>query len=473
MSEEIDPLDLGYEKIGNEYFLIYKEQNILCARGIHKISHYSSYLLDLLIQGFVRHGALILTDDFSLKICGNEPSRDDEDYEKKQISLYYLMISDQKHLIEKEPLCPKFPLDLLFDLSLITTCNGPPLEIGQAGLLSTFWSVLQDQIGNDSFGDLHNYALGWYYYNSGFVEIPLGEGVTYDDLSKSQRQKIREDWLKDGPGDLIPPDDFIKKDFAVFFKDKFDGLTTEVKTGLLFLCNLTDYQTILLPLALIKGWLSVSEFVGALSAVGDAMLYRYGSTSESTPEGHMRMYDFGENRANKVLEYISASNRGRPENQEGSRAHAVNDLINMGESKRLEFKSTFRFCLKKKSHQQFISDIIVKSVCAFLNTDSGGTLLVGVADDGKILGLDNDNFKNDDDCQLFFKNRVTSNLGADIIPFVELEITNLKGKSIAVIKIKKATTPIYFKNVFYVRNGPSSDPLDLPDAVNYIREHFD
>jgi len=42
-----------------------------------------------------------------------------------------------------------------------------------------------------------------------------------------------------------------------------------------------------------------------------------------------------------------------------------------------------------------------------------------------------------------------------------------------VIKINKATTPIYFKNVFYVRNGPSSDPLDLPDAVNYIIEHFE
>jgi len=147
--------------------------------------------------------------------------------------------------------------------------------------------------------------------------------------------------------------------------------------------------------------------------------------------------------------------------------------ISEGESKKLEFKSTFRFCLKKKSHQHFISDIIIKSVCAFLNTDSGGTLLIGVADDGEILGLENDNFKSDDDCQLFFKNKVTSNLGTEIIPFVDFVIKKIKGKSIAEVKMKKSTKPIYFKNVFYVRNGPSSDPLTLPDAVNYIKDHFD
>ncbi len=469
MSEEIDPLDLGCKKVGNDYLLVYGEKNILCERGIYKVAHHSVFLLNLLRQDLVRHGALKLTEKNSLKLLDGEESEIDGN----QISTFYLMFSDQKHVIETGELFPQFPLDLLFDKCLFSTCNGPPLETEQNRLLGAIWSVLNEKVGEDAVCDLRDYAIAWYYYNSGFIEVDVEEGITYEDLSKSEWRKIREDWLESGPGDLISPSDFVKKDFAIYFRKIFDELTSEEKTGLYYLCNLSGYTTTLVPLALIKGWFTVSQFSNTLTGVGGFILDRYGSSSESSLKEHRRMFDVCESTGNQILTYIVESKKGLPENIEGSNAHTVKQLIKAGESKKIEFKSTFRFCLKKKSHQHFVSDSIVKSVCAFLNTDLGGTLLVGVSDDGKILGLDNDNFKNDDDCQLFFKNKVTSNLGADIIPFVELEITNLKGKSIAVIKIKKATTPIYFKNVFYVRNGPSSDPLDLPDAVNYIREHFD
>jgi len=67
----------------------------------------------------------------------------------------------------------------------------------------------------------------------------------------------------------------------------------------------------------------------------------------------------------------------------------LKQIIEKGENRNLEFKSTFRYCLQKKTAQQYIEFEILKTIAAFANTD-GGTLLIGVADDGEVLGLEKD-----------------------------------------------------------------------------------
>jgi len=68
---------------------------------------------------------------------------------------------------------------------------------------------------------------------------------------------------------------------------------------------------------------------------------------------------------------------------------SIEDLIEEGESDELEFKSSLRWdvcdgCVNKK-----LEEVIIKTVAAFTNSD-GGTLLIGVDDDGNVLGLEND-----------------------------------------------------------------------------------
>ena len=66
------------------------------------------------------------------------------------------------------------------------------------------------------------------------------------------------------------------------------------------------------------------------------------------------------------------------------------ELIKRGESKTLEFKSTLRWNLKEnRQDDKFITHAVLKTVAAFLNTD-GGDLLIGVADDGAIVGIEAD-----------------------------------------------------------------------------------
>jgi hypothetical protein len=55
----------------------------------------------------------------------------------------------------------------------------------------------------------------------------------------------------------------------------------------------------------------------------------------------------------------------------------------------VEFKSSARWDVKNGKPEKFIERIIVKTVAALLNTQ-GGTLVIGVEDDGKVYGLTED-----------------------------------------------------------------------------------
>ncbi len=68
---------------------------------------------------------------------------------------------------------------------------------------------------------------------------------------------------------------------------------------------------------------------------------------------------------------------------------SLEDLIAEGESDELEFKSTLRWDLKEGAINKKLEEVIIKTVAAFANS-AGGTLLIGVADDGDILGLESD-----------------------------------------------------------------------------------
>ena len=68
---------------------------------------------------------------------------------------------------------------------------------------------------------------------------------------------------------------------------------------------------------------------------------------------------------------------------------SIEDLILEGESGELEFKSTLRWDTKEGALNKKLEEVIIKTVAAFANSQ-GGTLLIGVADNGEVLGLDAD-----------------------------------------------------------------------------------
>ena len=61
-----------------------------------------------------------------------------------------------------------------------------------------------------------------------------------------------------------------------------------------------------------------------------------------------------------------------------------------GETRFREYKSTMRWDVKKGEKAAYLEDSVVKTVAGFSNSRYGGTLLVGVTDDGRIYGLEPD-----------------------------------------------------------------------------------
>jgi len=161
---------------------------------------------------------------------------------------------------------------------------------------------------------------------------------------------------------------------------------------------------------------------------------------------------------------------------------ATDSLINHikhGETALLEFKSSLRFNIRANKYDRDIENSVLKTIVAFCNT-KGGELLIGVADDKGIVGIEHDGFPNDDRFQLHFRNLLMDRIVPSVAEFVEFSMVTIDGKVICHVVCKQSRRQeIWLKpdrNVpeqFFVRFGPSSTELQPREALAYIREHFE
>lgn len=106
-----------------------------------------------------------------------------------------------------------------------------------------------------------------------------------------------------------------------------------------------------------------------------------------------------------------------------------------------------------------------------MNSD-GGILLIGVADDGRILGTAGDQFENEDKCRLHFKNLLNTHIGAEFTRFIHLKIVALQEKTILIVECERVRRPVFLsigkQEDFYIRSGPSSMKLSMSQMVKYL-----
>jgi predicted HTH transcriptional regulator len=157
-------------------------------------------------------------------------------------------------------------------------------------------------------------------------------------------------------------------------------------------------------------------------------------------------------------------------------AEDLRELIASGEGTHLEFKSTMRMNLYSKVMGREIEMAWLKAVAAFLNSE-GGILLLGVSDDGTVLGLDADKFENEDKCRLHFKNLLNHHIGAEYARFVRFELYNLDDLRVGAVECERSDMPAFLhddksREMFIIRNGPSNIELSISRALRYIRSRF-
>ncbi|MBC18106.1 MAG: hypothetical protein CL942_13765 [Desulfovibrio sp.] len=151
----------------------------------------------------------------------------------------------------------------------------------------------------------------------------------------------------------------------------------------------------------------------------------------------------------------------------------VLQLIAVGEGRELEFKQTLRFNLKSGKNGKEIEHACMKSVAGFMNS-GGGTLLVGVNDEGDITGFEEDNFKSEDKALLHFNNLVNQYIGTEFSRFLDTVIIEVNQKKILRAYCLPANTPAILKNgnseEVYVRSGPASRQLSFSQFYEWLQE---
>lgn len=158
---------------------------------------------------------------------------------------------------------------------------------------------------------------------------------------------------------------------------------------------------------------------------------------------------------------------------------SIEEVIKLGESATLEFKSTLRWDIDNNKPNKGLQKSVLKTIVAFLNSE-GGTLVIGVEDDGNVFGLENDlkqTKKSKDGFSNLLATLVTDYVGPEFSPFINMRFEVLDGKDICVVDVEKASVPSYLRegqsSEFYTRFGPTSRRLDPEETVAYINISWD
>lgn len=190
-------------------------------------------------------------------------------------------------------------------------------------------------------------------------------------------------------------------------------------------------------------------------------------------------------RRTELASHLNAFLEGITETKAPEAPITLEEMIAEGEGDELEFKSSLRWDFKEQSPNKKLEEVILKTIAAFAN-GQGGTLLIGVDDDGKILGLEGDYHAlggaNRDKFELHLRNLLNGNLGmAFVTSKIKVSFPSIGESEICQVDIQPSTKPLVIsvkdkngqsQEKFYVRSGNSSQELSLNEMQAYLSERF-
>lgn len=166
----------------------------------------------------------------------------------------------------------------------------------------------------------------------------------------------------------------------------------------------------------------------------------------------------------------------------------VKILVEINETKEIEFKQFFFLKEQdvynpsgKVERSEEEQTKVIKNIASFLNTD-GGTLLLGVSDSGKLVGIDREmsalNLQKIEKYLKDLENKVTNLLGDSISKLVRLSSVIIDDKNIVIVDCITSPEPVFMKGEnnkyqdFYIRRSSESEALYGYELLKYIEMHF-
>jgi hypothetical protein len=153
------------------------------------------------------------------------------------------------------------------------------------------------------------------------------------------------------------------------------------------------------------------------------------------------------------------------------------ELLTAGEGERLEHKSTARWNTRSGAKDTRIEDEVVVTVAGFMNA-TGGTLLLGVADDGSVHGLADDYAvvpgRDRDGFELWLRTLLGERLGRSVTSDIGVTFADVNGRDVCRVDVAPAERPVFVgatgggrRADFHLRVGNATRLLLTDEVLDY------
>lgn len=150
----------------------------------------------------------------------------------------------------------------------------------------------------------------------------------------------------------------------------------------------------------------------------------------------------------------------------------IKKILETGENQNVEFKSSLIHDLKRNEKSKDLPEVIAKEIVGFLNAD-GGSLLIGVEDNGNICGIEHDfqyvKNKNIDGFRLRILDLIDKKIGIEYKSLIFIKFHSVENKTICQLEIKKSEEEAFYEGVFYLRTDASNRELTTKQYKEYIK----
>ena len=151
-------------------------------------------------------------------------------------------------------------------------------------------------------------------------------------------------------------------------------------------------------------------------------------------------------------------------------------IIRQGEGPILEFKSSLRWDMQEERVNRHLEGVVLKTLAGFMNSHIGGTLLIGVRDDGEVIGLERDyqtlKRPDQDGFEQALMTTISNNLGTDLCQNVHILFHAINSKDVCRVIISPAIRPVFLTQgntpKFFVRTGGGTRDLNIQEALEYV-----
>ena len=159
---------------------------------------------------------------------------------------------------------------------------------------------------------------------------------------------------------------------------------------------------------------------------------------------------------------------------------SVKALVELREDHTLEFKSSLLWDIQKEEENRDLYHPALKTVAGFLNAN-GGTLVIGVRDDGEVWGLEKDiecllrrRREGEDGVDVFerhLRGLIDKEIGRPFSGYIDVRFGEVNGNLICAVDVLKSAEPAFCgrESKYFIRSGNKTEEYSAKDMLTHLR----